>query len=267
MHEHNMKLRTQFLHFDSIHAQYVTDFSNNTDVPNAYNCIFKTHTTFENVERVSLTCLELPVGFVNVRKGSTDSITFLVNGNIYNVVLQEKNYSTIFNLISDLNLACVGIVPDLTITFSQSPSVPRLLVTLSGSLAVTSFSIKDTNLSMYLLGFRQSQDKLVAGVYAASFSNYNLNADNYIHLYFKNIPGINAAMGGGARSSFKIPFNSVSNNVFFIAEQNNFVQFIDCRNSNFNLSSINAVILDRYGLPINPRGFDYSFTLSIQYRG
>lgn len=263
MHEHEHKLKTQFLHFDSIHAQYVTDFSNNTDVPNAYNCIFKTHTTFENVERVSLTGLKLPVGFVNVRKGSTDSVTFLVNGNICIVVLQEKNYTTIFNLISDLNLACVGIVPNLTITFSQSPTVPRLLATLSGSLVVTSFSIADTYLSMYLLGFRKAQDKLVAGVYAASFSNYNLNADNYIHIYSKNVPGVNAAMGGGARSSFKIPFNSVSNNVFFIAEQNNFVQFIDCRNSNFNLSSINAVILDRYG-----RGSIHdSFTLSIQYRG
>ena len=267
MPHENKPLLSQYLHFDSINAEYITDFSNLAGVPNAYNCQFKNHSTFRNVERVYLTSLELPVGFVNVRKGSTNILAFNVNGSNYNVVLEEKNYSTMASLVQDLNLACIDVVPNVVITFSQSLTAPRILITLSGTATVSSFYIIDTNLSMYILGFRKKYDSLVSNMYFASYSNYNLNADNYIHLYLPNIPGINASMGGGAKSTFKIPFNTVANNVYFYQEQNSFVQYVDCRNSNFNLSSLTAVLYDRYGVAINPRGFDYSFTLKIEYSG
>jgi hypothetical protein len=265
-HEHT-HLKTQFLHYDSINAEYITDFSNLSGVPNSYNCQFKNHSTFKNVERIYLTSLELPVGFVNVRKGSTDTLAFNVNGSNYSVVLAEKNYSTMSVLIQDLNLACVGIVPNVVITFSQSLTVPRLLITLSGTGTISSFNIIDTNLSMYILGFRKKFDSLISSIYIASYSNYNLNADNYIHLYLPNIPGINASMGGGAKSTFKIPFNTVSNNVYFYQEQSSSIQYVDTRNSNFNLSTLTAIIYDRYGVPINPRGFDWSMTLKLEYSG
>jgi hypothetical protein len=71
---------------------------------------------------------------------------------------------------------------------------------------------------------------------------------------------------GGAKSTFKIPFNTVANNVYFYQEQNSFIQYVDCRNSNFNLSSLTAVLYDRYGVPINPRGFDFSFTAVCKFK-
>ena len=267
MPHENHNLQTQFLHFDSINAEYITDFNNLSGTPNSYNSNYKLHTTFKNVERVYLTSLELPVGFVNVRKNSTDTLSFNVNGNNYNVVLLEKNYSTIGALIQDLNLACIGAVPNITITFTQSILPLRLSITLSGTGTVSSFNIIDTNLSMYMLGFRKKYDSLISNVYTATYSNYNLNADNYLHLYLPNIPGINASMNGGSKSTFKIPFDSVSNNVYFFQEQTSFVQYVDCRNSNFNLSLLTAVLYDRYGNIINSRGFDYSMSLKIEYRG
>ena len=267
MPHENKPLLSQFLHFDSISAEYNNDLSVVGYVPNAYNCQFMNHSTFRNVERIYLTSIELPVGFVNVRKGSTDTLSFTLNNTIYNVVLAEKNYTTMGALVIDLNQACLSVVPNVVITFSQSLTGPRLLITFSGTSAVSSFSVIDTNFSMYILGFRNKYDSLIASVYMASYSNYNLNADNYIHLYFPNITGVNASMCGGAKSTFKIPFNSVANNVYFYQEESSSVQYVVCRNSNYNLSTLTAIIYDRYGNQINPRGYDYSFTLKIEYRG
>lgn len=260
----NQRLLSQFLHFDSINADYITDFNNVSNIPNSYNANYKTHTAFNNVERIYLTSLELPVGFTNIRQNSTDTLSFNLNGNNYNIVLAEKNYTSIGTLIQDLNLAITGVVPNVTMVFSQSVLPLRLSITFTGT--VSTFYITDTNLSKYILGFRKKHDKLVSNVYTASFSNYNLNGDNYIHLYLPNIGGINASMGGGAKSTFKIPFDSISNNVYFYQEGTSFQQYVDLRNSNFTLSNLTAIFYDRYGTLINPRGFDYSFTLKIEYR-
>jgi hypothetical protein len=79
MHENKSHLKTQFLHFDSCFARYLTDFTNPFGQPNAYNAQYSMHTLFKNVERIYLTSLELPVGFSNVRKGSTDTFSFKSN--------------------------------------------------------------------------------------------------------------------------------------------------------------------------------------------
>jgi hypothetical protein len=260
---HEYKAKPQFLHLDSIFAQYLTDFADPSGVPNAYNAQYKFHSCFKNVERIYLTSLEMPVGFSNVRKGSTDKLSFLVNGNIINVILKEKNYTTMTSLVADLNLACLGVVPNVVFTFSISPSEPRLLITIIGQ--INFFSIIDTNLSKYILGFREKYDVLVSNVYIASYSTYNLNSDSYIHIHLSYVPGVNASMLGGAKSSFKLPFNTVANNVYYFFESSSFTQFIDCRNSNFNLSSMTIVLYDRYGNPISSKGQDYSVTFKIEY--
>jgi hypothetical protein len=265
MHENKSHLKTQFLHFDSCFARYLTDFTNPSGQPNAYNAQYSMHTLFRNVETIYLTSLELPVGFSNVRKGSTDTFTFKSNGNIYNVVLVGKNYSTMASLIGDLNIACLGVCPNLVITFSLIANEPRLLITLTGTQTISSFSVIDTNLSLYILGFRQNYDVLVSNTYETTYSSFNLNADNYFHL-FLNVPGINASMASNVKSSFKVPFNSITNQVYFYQDQNSFVQFIDCNNSNFNLSNLTVILYDRYGNPLSSKGLDYSFSLKIEYR-
>ena len=256
--------KVQFLHFDSINSEYVQDFNNVSGVPNSYNSTYKMHTSFKNVERIFLTSLELPVGFTNCRKNFTDTLSFNLNGNNYNVVMEEKNFNSIAILVQDLDLACIGVVPNVSIIFSQSTASLRLTITLTGT--VSSFYIIDTNFSKYMLGFRNKHDVLVSNVYSASYSNYNLNADNYIHVYMPNISGINASMSGGAKSTFKIPFDSVQSNIYFYQEGRSFEQYVDCRNSNFTLSNLTVLLYDRYGNLMNPRGYDYSFTLRIEYR-
>lgn len=177
-----MTLKTQFLHFDSANATYLTNLTDTTMCPaNPYLAKYAMNQTFPHIKKVYLKSIELPIGFTNVRCGSTDTLKFTLNGTSYSVVLTEKNYSTITALITDINTACVGKVSNVVITFSVSTSLfnpSRLLITFTGSTATTSFSIIDTNLSKYLLGFRGSSDTLVSSVYSASTANFNLNFDN-----------------------------------------------------------------------------------------
>ena len=65
----------------------------------------------------------------------------------------------------------------------NSTNSNRLQINFTGT--TTSFSIIDTNLSKYILGFRSSSDTLATNIFTASSSNYNLNVDNYINIYTK----------------------------------------------------------------------------------
>lgn len=253
----------QFLHFDSINAEYIQDFNNVSQVSNSYNAKYSMTSVFKNVTRIYLTSLEMPVGFCNVRKGSTDTLSFVYNGSLYNFVLPEKNYSSIGSLLQDLNNAMLTYSSVFQLTFNAV----GLRVSAVFNTAPTSFSFVDTNLSQYILGFRNKYDTLVGNTYLASYSNYNLNGDNYIHLYMPNIPSINASMSGNAKSTFKVPFQSVSNNVYFYQQESSFEQYVEVTKTNFTLSDLTVIIYDRYGNVINPRGYDFSFTLRLEYRG
>ena len=55
-------------------------------------------------------------------------------------------------------------------------------ITFTGTVSTSTFSIIDTNLGMYVLGFRNISDTLASSIYTASSSNYNLNFDNYINM-------------------------------------------------------------------------------------
>ena len=47
--------------------------------------------------------LEMPIGFNNIRTGSTNYISFCLNGLIYNLAFNEVNYTSITTLILDMN--------------------------------------------------------------------------------------------------------------------------------------------------------------------
>ena len=261
-----MSFRTQFAHFDSCQAKYITDVNNTTGVSaNPYKASFPMNQTFSKIKRVYLKSVELPQGFSNVRKGATDNLKFTLNGTTYSVTLNEKYYSSITTLITDLNTACVGVVGGVTITFSLSQLLTtpnRLLITFSGT-TVTTFTIIDTNLSKYVLGFRAGIDTLAGQVYSASYSNFNLSFDNYILLYIPSLNGMNACMGQQI-STFKIPLNSNTNTVYYYFEGSSFSQFVDITDRNLNLSSLTVFVYDRFGYNLTPMGLDYSFSLAIE---
>ena len=94
--------------------------------------------------------------------------------------------------------------------------------------------------------------------------NYNLNADNYILMYVPTLNGMNASMGGTI-STFKIPFNAVQGQVYYYQSNSAYEQFVDVTNKSMCISNMEVHFLDRYGKNICPSGFDYSFTMAIEY--
>ena len=260
-----MAFRTQFLHFDSSTSTYLTDTNSSTGVTlTPYKALFPMNETYTKIKRVYLKSLEMPVGYTNVSTGSTSRLQFTLNGTAYTVNLSEKNYTSVTVLVADLNSACVGIVTNVTITFSVTTSLTtpnRLIVTFSGVTATTSFSMTNTNLSKYILGFR-STDALVSSVVSAS-CNINLNPDNTIFLHIPVFNGINAHTSG-IPSTFKIPLNSIYNQTYFYNEESSFYQFVDITDPNIRVKDIVVTIYDKYGLNLNSNGNDYSFTLALE---
>ena len=256
--------KSQLMHFDSIYATYLPDTNSSSGVSSSpYRAQFVMNQAFFKVKRVALKSVEIPIGFANIRTGSTDTLKFVSSTVTYTVTLAEKNYTDIATLLADINTACAAVVSKVSPVFSLSTSLTtpmRLLVTTSS----LSFRIIDTNLSKYVLGFRADKDSLSSGVYAASTSVYNLNFDNYLLMYIPTLNGLNASMNGGLQSTFKIPLNSVQSQVYYYQESSSFEQHVDITDPNLCFTNLSVIILDRFGKPVAPNGLDYSFTLSVE---
>ena len=113
--------------------------------------------------------------------------------------------------------------------------------------------IIDSPFTMYILGFRQSYDKLVDTVgetvnvttvyngisttthntgflsatstyyYKASTSTYNLNPDNFISMYIPQLSGCVLNMAG-LNTTFKIPLNCLTGTTYYLQDHQNFKQ-------------------------------------------
>jgi hypothetical protein len=122
--------------------------------------------------------------------------------------------------------------------------------------------INITGLSQYILGIAGQS---VIGTLLNANNNFLLNVDNYINIYFSNIPCISHNNYGGVMSSFKLPLNCTSNVVYYNAENQSFSQYIEITDMHYVLTNFNVKILDRFGYIIPSQGLDYSFTLGIEY--
>ena len=66
-------------------------------------------------------------------------------------------------------------------------------------------------------------------------------------------------------STFKLPLNSVQNEVYYYYQENtSFKQSIDINDSNLKFNSLVVVIFDKFGNNLNPNGLDFSFTISLE---
>ena len=262
----------QLVHFDSAYATYINDPYNSTGKTlTPFKAIFNTNQSFRNVSKISLVSVELPVGFVNIRKGATDTFSFILNSVTYSILpLQELDYTTIQDLITAINYALGGLVPNVTILLS-TPYVYypyRIRISFTGTTTTTSFTIIDTNLSKYILGFRAGKDVLTTdttGVsYNATSSDWNLSFDNYINMYIPTFNSMNANMYGLV-STFKIPLNSNAGDVYYYFQNESFTQSVYITDPNFVFNNLTIIIYDRYGKDLNNHGLDYSFTLEVEY--
>ena len=262
-----MTFKTQFLHFDSASSRYITDLYNTSTVSNnPYKAVFPMNQTFSRIKRVYLSTVEMPVGFSNIRTGSTDTLIFALNGTTYLITLPEKNYTSISVLLTDINTLIASKISGVTMTFSSTTSLTtpyRILITFSGSTTTTSFVMTDTTLSKYILGFRGLTDTLVGGIYNALSANWTLTPDNYINMYIPSLNGMNSSMNGQI-STFKIPLNTFTGQVYYYQEGNSFRQWVDITDTTLSVSSLTVFISDKFGKNISPNGMDYSFTLSLE---
>ena len=84
-------------------------------------------------------------------------------------------------------------------------------------------------------------------------------------MYINNLSGADSTNVNGRLLSFKIILPLTNGNILFLGESNTFIQTISITDPNFILSSLNIMILDRFGFPINGGNAHYSFTLGINY--
>jgi hypothetical protein len=75
---------------------------------------------------------------------------------------------------------------------------------------------------------------------------------------------MNASMMGPLQSTFKIPLNSITNQVYFYFENASFKQFVDIHDPNMVLSNLVVYVVDRFGNSLSPNGLDYSFSLGLE---
>ena len=207
----------KIIHLDSKNSNYLLNPNNTTlNTRNSFHTNYKLSQEFSKIKKISLLSLEIPINFNNIRSGSTNVFSFLLNGGRYDMYMKETNHTSIDSLITDLNLRFyMYVLLPVIITASVTTS-NRIRLNLSGVRPIT-FSLIDTNFSYNICGFRGSIDKLidvgtettttvtmVNGIinsttstniplstspyyYLASQSTYNLNPDNYISLFIPQL--------------------------------------------------------------------------------
>jgi len=225
-----------------------------------YDTTFKLNTTFKNIKKITLKSLEMPIVFNNVRDNTSDTLSLYVGATSYYIQLATKNYTTITDLITDINnaLALKGSSVDRPV-FSVVNNKVRITVPTPSVIKVF-----DSLLTTQLLGFPKgyySWDRGSVSYIQGSYS-YNLNYDNFVALYL-NIPSTNTSSGNHL-ISYKIPLNAVSGMVFYLGQNNSFEQSINLSDQNFVLSNFRIQVFDRFGNIIT-QGIDYTFSLAIYY--
>ena len=84
-------------------------------------------------------------------------------------------------------------------------------------------------------------------------------------MYVTNLSGADNPNVNGRLLSFKNKIPQITGNILFLGESNTFIQTISITDPKFVLSSMNIMILDRWGYPINGGNAHYSFTLGINF--
>jgi hypothetical protein len=84
-------------------------------------------------------------------------------------------------------------------------------------------------------------------------------------MYITNLSGADSTNVNGRLLSFKVPLNAVNGQVLYYGESSTFIQTISITDPKFILTSMNIMILDRFGFPINGGNAHYSFTLGVNF--
>jgi hypothetical protein len=268
---------SKLLHFDTYYSTYLDDPTNTaTTRPNAYECQFVLPAPVRKVRRVALKSAEMPITFGQTRGAVVQSscagyFAVIVAGTRYDFVMTSRTYSSITEFIVDFNeswTAYVGtpsgkggtlsVITEAGATASQF----FLLFTFPTS---TTVEFIDGPLSTAIMGFKSSVDS-GTGLQLGASQRFNLNPDNYLSMYIKEIPNPNMNVSCKPMT-FKIPLSVTYSNVLYYSDQSNgFKQTIDVPPSlGYNMDRLTVYIYDRWGYQLAPYGGDYTFTLQVDY--
>jgi len=252
----------QLLHLDSIDG-----FQNYDTILKKYHCYntnILINKPISNIKEISLKSIEMPLFFNNIRTSNNSNVfSFKFDYGLYynipmTITIPEANYTSITSLIDTLN---VSLSNELTY---EGLSIILYTVgdyNISLQHNCPSFTINKSILANNILGFE-------TGTYTAPITTTNfycLNIDNYLTIYITNLNSGSDTNANGRLLTFKIPLNAVNGQILYLGESNTFIQTISITDPYFVLSSLNIMILDRSGYPINGGNANYSFTLGITY--
>jgi hypothetical protein len=132
--------------------------------------------------------------------------------------------------------------------------------------------ILPTELSYKYLGFTSYKNNKQIGQKGTpdnkftvkSLRLWNMYNDLSIYMYLENIPQTNTHFKNNL-ASFKIPITSGYQSIEYNADNANFAQYIENTNVNFILDKIKLKVYDRNNNLLTNNGFDWTFTLGIEY--
>jgi len=128
--------------------------------------------------------------------------------------------------------------------------------------------ILPTELSYKYLGFtsyKNNQQIKQTGLYTIqSLRLWNMYPDLCIYIHLENIPQTNSHFKNNL-ASYKIPITSGYQAIEYNADNANFAQYIENTNVNFILNLIKLKMYDRNNNLLTNNGFDFTFTIGIEY--
>jgi len=253
----------QILHLDSLDG--ILNYDPILRTKHCYNTNILVNKPIPNIKEISLKSIEMPLFFNNIRTANNSNVfSFSFSFGVYNNIpiscsIPESNHITITSLINALNSSIVSAL-NLYINVSCILYYSDYYISIQHNF--TSLTLNKNILTNYILGFN-------TGTYTTSpiitTNFYCLNVDNYINLYITNLNSGSDTNANGRLLTFKIPLNAVNGQILYLGESNTFIQTISITDPYFVLSSLNIMILDRFGFPINGGNANYSFTLGITY--
>ena len=260
--------------FVTIDSNFGTRIINVNSSTTPYRCNYDLYQTFSRLKRVTLSSVEFPICFPNVRANWNVTLPFIINGKNYNAVLLETNYTSIATLVTDLNNACITAINGDTgaggvavkLTFSESNGFIR--ATAVGGM----FGLLPSNLAKYMLGYviDPSKTNYLTNISLVAYNKWTLQADLFFSMYIPQFHAMNTNGRNGLATSFKIPLNIsglfllYTSYCVFFTENNGFKQYLECTDSSLMFSTITVIIQDQYGNDVTQNILNYSATFCFE---
>ena len=279
--------------FDTINAvkNYDSYFGGvNGNFYHSYNIYFPLKTPLQNVKRITLKSVEMPLNLYTARLENntcTMGLTFTYTS-LSGVVLMNNKYInyqipmgvyTQNSLLSSLNLTLsnyvntynnttlatpyyitISGVTNLSISFGTAPILGTTVTAITNNC--TTVSIDNNPLTNYILGYTNRFATTFTANTLYSNSPINVNGfDTCLYMQFPNIPNLN---NSNSFVGFKLPLNSGTNNTTLYYNDATEHQSIELNKTPYILDKINVVITYRLGNALTGY-FNWTFSLIIEY--